>query len=85
MRTVLLLLAFFFTGAVSAQSYPSKPIRVVVPYVAGGAADITARSIGQKMSEGLGVPVLIENRGGANGWRRPARIARSSHGCTRRS
>jgi tripartite-type tricarboxylate transporter receptor subunit TctC len=52
---------------VQAQGYPSKPIRMVVPYVAGGAADITARVVGQKMSESMGVPVLIDNRAGANG------------------
>ena len=52
---------------VQAQTYPTKPIRLIVPYAAGGAADITARVVGQKMSEGLGVPVLVDNRGGANG------------------
>ena len=50
-----------------ARPYPDKPIRLVVPYAAGGAADITARIVGQKMSQGLGVPVLVDNRGGANG------------------
>ena len=55
------------TGEAASQSYPSKPIRLVTPYVAGGSADITARTIGQKLSEDLGVPVIVENRGGANG------------------
>jgi tripartite-type tricarboxylate transporter receptor subunit TctC len=50
-----------------AQPYPNKAIRLIVPYAAGGAADITARIVGQKMSQGLGVPVLVDNRGGANG------------------
>jgi tripartite-type tricarboxylate transporter receptor subunit TctC len=54
-------------GPVRAQSYPNKPIRLVVPYAAGGAADITARVVGQTMSQDLGVPVLVDNRGGANG------------------
>jgi tripartite-type tricarboxylate transporter receptor subunit TctC len=67
MRPIFLLLSILVAAAAAAQGYPNKPIRVVVPYVAGGAADITARSIGQKMSGGLGVPVVIENRGGANG------------------
>lgn len=53
--------------ALAQQNYPDKPIRMIVPYAAGGAADITARIVGQKMSEGLGVPVVIDNRGGANG------------------
>ena len=54
-------------AAASAQAYPDKPIRIVVPYPAGGGADITARPIAQKLSERWGVPVVIENRGGASG------------------
>ncbi|MDZ5461191.1 Bug family tripartite tricarboxylate transporter substrate binding protein [Azohydromonas lata] len=50
-----------------ADTYPSKPIRLVVPYAAGGNADITARVIARRMSEGLGQPIVIDNRGGANG------------------
>jgi tripartite-type tricarboxylate transporter receptor subunit TctC len=48
-------------------AYPQKPIRMVVPYAAGGNADITARVMARKMSEGLGQPIVIENKGGANG------------------
>ena len=50
-----------------AQTWPSKPIKVVVPYPAGGAADITARVLGQKMAESLGVAVVVDNKPGANG------------------
>src|SRR5262245_42213312 len=49
------------------SDYPSKPIHFVVPYAAGGTADLVARTVGQKVGEKLGVPVIIENRGGAGG------------------
>jgi len=55
------------TGGVLAQNYPTRPIRFVVPYVAGGAGDIFARTIGQKFFEAMGQTVVIDNRPGANG------------------
>ncbi len=50
-----------------AQSYPNRPVRVLVPFAAGGAVDTLARLVGQKVSEGLGQPMIIENRPGAGG------------------
>jgi tripartite-type tricarboxylate transporter receptor subunit TctC len=54
------------TGAL-AQPFPSRPIRIVVPTTAGGVPDVLARAVGQRMSETLGQPVVIENRAGAGG------------------
>src|SRR5205814_4556160 len=54
-------------SAAHAQSYPSRPIRIVVPYDAGGTSDILARQIGRKVSEAWGQAVVVENKPGANG------------------
>ena len=50
-----------------AQNYPNKPIRIVVPYPAGGPIDMTTRPLAQKLTEAIGNPVVVDNRGGANG------------------
>ena len=54
-------------GIASAQSYPNKPIRLIVPFAAGGTTDIVARIVADQMGRELGQPVIIENRGGGGG------------------
>jgi tripartite-type tricarboxylate transporter receptor subunit TctC len=61
-----------FTGlalclSAQAQTYPAKPIKMIVPFPAGGTTDIVARIVAQRMSETMGQPVLVDNRGGAGG------------------
>lgn len=65
--TVLLLGLVLYAGAVRAQPYPSKPIRLIIPFAAGSATDTGARIIAQKLSEALKQQVIVEPRPGANG------------------
>jgi len=62
----VVLSAVLLPTAALAETYPAKPIRMVVPFAAGGAVDVVARSVGQRMSEQMGTPVVIENKPGAS-------------------
>ncbi len=62
----VLFCAAMVPAAALAQTYPNKPIRIVVPFAAGGAVDVVARAVGQRMSEQMGNPVIIENKPGAS-------------------
>ena len=66
-KAVFTLLALGACAAASAQSFPSKPIRLVVPFPPGGPTDIVARPLAQLLGESLKQPVVIENKGGAGG------------------
>ena len=66
------------TGGAIAQSYPVKPVRLVVPFPAGGATDILARTISQKASEKLGQQIVIDNRPGAGGTIGSDHVAKSA-------
>jgi tripartite-type tricarboxylate transporter receptor subunit TctC len=72
MRSVKVVLSVLVAASLSmtpsfAQQYPAKPIRIVVPYVAGGPSDLFARAVGNLLTEAWGQPVLIDNRPGASG------------------
>jgi len=67
-----------FASIVPAQTYPARPIRLVVPYPPGGSNDVLSRITAQAMSPGLGQPVIVENRGGAGGMIGADNVAKSA-------
>jgi hypothetical protein len=82
-RQALLLSGALLAGAAlspaptAAQTFPTRPITMVVPFAAGGSTDVVARIIAQKMSEGLGQQVIIENVAGAGGSTGAARVVKA--------
>src|SRR5829696_6471187 len=68
-RTIagLLTCALIIGGPIAQAAYPEKPIRIIVPFAPGGNIDITARTIAPGLTEFLGQPVIVDNRGGAGG------------------
>src|SRR5690349_817333 len=68
MRSIALLFCMLAPLAVSAQeNYPAKPVKILVPYAPGGATDIIARIVAQRLTESLHESFIVENRPGANG------------------
>ena len=74
----LSMLAMFWTSTAMGQGYPNKPVHVVVPFTAGSATDILARTYGQKLSEMWSQPVVVDNRPGAGGTIGAAVVAKSA-------
>jgi tripartite-type tricarboxylate transporter receptor subunit TctC len=66
------------SSAVLAQTYPGKPVRIIVPFSAGGGTDLVARTVGQKLAERWGQPVVVENRVGAGGMIGADAVAKSA-------
>lgn len=77
---VTLMATLAVAHAACAQTFPSKPIRIVVPFGAGGVADLTARTVAQKLSESLGQPVVIDNKPGAAANQRQSTARPRGHG-----
>jgi tripartite-type tricarboxylate transporter receptor subunit TctC len=78
MKPLLLVLSAIFSVAAHAQSFPSKPVRIIVPFPAGGTTDIVARLVGQRMSETMGQAIVVENRGGAGGTIGATEVAKAA-------
>jgi tripartite-type tricarboxylate transporter receptor subunit TctC len=79
MKNLLIVLCVLLVpGLAVAQDYPAKPIRIVIPYPPGGASDVTARLLGQKMSEAWGQQVIADNKPGANGIVALEHVAKSA-------
>ena len=77
-KALIAVAALAFAGAAGAQGWPVKPVKFIVPFPPGGATDISARMIGQRLSEMWGQSVVIENRGGAGGGVGAAEAARAA-------
>jgi tripartite-type tricarboxylate transporter receptor subunit TctC len=74
---VAFVLCVCLWGTALAQVYPSRPVRLIVPFPAGGSADLIGRALAKKMSEGLGQQVVVENRAGAGGTIGAGAVAKS--------
>ena len=77
-RIVLACVSLVFTLAVHAQGYPNRAVRIVVPFPPGGTSDILARTIGARLSDSFGQPVVVENRPGAGGNIAAEHVAKST-------
>lgn len=82
-RTILSTIALAsswlgITAASGAEAYPTKPIKLVLPFTTGGQSDVVARMIAERLARGLGQPVIVENIGGAGGMIAAANVARAA-------
>jgi len=78
MRFLAAMLLVVLAGSASAQTYPNRPLRLIVPFAPGGSADLVVRLLAQQMSESFGQPVIVENKGGASGMLGNDYVAKSA-------
>ena len=74
---IISLVGLFLGEMVSADEYPSRPVKMIIPFPPGGSVDYVARIVGQKFSEQMGQPVILENKGGASGSIGAAEVAKA--------
>jgi tripartite-type tricarboxylate transporter receptor subunit TctC len=78
LRIVVTVLLWLSIPAIAQEAYPSRPVKFVVPFAAGGPLDVTARLVGQKLTEQWGKPVVVENQVGGSGSIGAAAVARAA-------
>ncbi len=67
MRSIVLVVSLAFAGLAAAQTFPAKPLRMIVPFPPGGVTDVMSRTVAARLSAEIGQPVVVENRAGASG------------------
>ena len=78
MKKIFFIIALLFCASANSQSWPAKPVRFIVPFPPGGATDVAARALSDKLSQAFGQQVVVENRAGASGMIGALEVARAT-------